>query len=54
MKRDENKDMQVEMVGVLTAISVVSKRLAARLMEQIEKDKKGENQSNNLKQEYLN
>jgi hypothetical protein len=54
MKREENKEMQVEMIGVLTAISIVSKRLAARLMEQVEKEKKRENQSNDLKQEYLN
>ncbi|WP_183128093.1 hypothetical protein [Clostridium autoethanogenum] len=38
-----SKEMQEEMVGVLTAISIVSKRLAARLEEQNEKEKmKGE------------
>jgi hypothetical protein len=54
MKTDESKEMQKEMIGVLTAISIVSKRLAARLMELEEKDKKDENQSNNRNQEYLN
>lgn len=44
MKRDESKEMQKEMVGVLTAISIVTKRLASRLMEQEEKDKKAEDQ----------
>ncbi|MEW8994429.1 hypothetical protein [Clostridium sp.] len=29
-----SKEMQKEMVGVLTAISIVSKRLATRLTEQ--------------------
>lgn len=52
MKSDESKEMQKEMVGVLTAISIVSKRLAARLMEQEEKEKMEENQSNDLNQEY--
>ncbi|SCY26453.1 hypothetical protein [Alkaliphilus peptidifermentans] len=38
-----NKEMQEEMVGVLTAISIVSKRLAKRLLElDEEKSKKGE------------
>jgi hypothetical protein len=32
-----NKEMQEEMVGVLTAISIVSKRLATRLVEQSER-----------------
>jgi hypothetical protein len=54
MNRDESKEMQVEMIGVLTAISIVSKRLAARLMEQVEKDKKGENQNNDLNPKYQN
>ena len=33
MKPDANKEMQEEMVGVLTAISLVSKRLAKRLQQ---------------------
>ena len=38
-----NKDMQEEMVGVLTAISIVSKRLANRLSQLDERnEKKGE------------
>jgi len=38
-----NKEMQEEMVGVLTAISIVSKRLATRLLQQNEvKEKEGE------------
>lgn len=42
-----SKEMQEEMVGVLIAISIVSKRLATRLTDQSEKDieqlnKKGE------------
>ncbi|WP_209121724.1 hypothetical protein [Alkalihalobacillus sp. BA299] len=38
-----NKDMQEEMVGVLTAISIVSKRLANRLSQLDEQnEKKGE------------
>lgn len=32
----KNKEMQDEMVGVLTAISIVSKRLATRLLQQDE------------------
>jgi hypothetical protein len=40
MKTDASKEMQKEMVGVLTAISIVSKRLATRLMEQSEKEEK--------------
>lgn len=35
-----NKDMQEEMVGVLTAISIVSKRLANRLSQLDEKNEK--------------
>lgn len=43
MEANVNKEMQDEMVGVLTAISIVSKRLATRLIEQGEKEnKKGE------------
>ncbi|MBC2399678.1 hypothetical protein BD780_002610 [Clostridium tetanomorphum] len=43
MEANVNKEMQDEMVGVLTAISIVSKRLATRLIEQSEKEnKKGE------------
>ncbi len=38
-----NKDMQEEMVGVLTAISIVSKRLANRLTQlDEENEKKGD------------
>lgn len=40
MEANVNKEMQEEMVGVLTAISIVSKRLATRLMEQGEKEKR--------------
>lgn len=39
-----NKEMQEEMVGVLTAISIVSKRLANRLV-QLEEEKKEEGAS---------
>ncbi|WP_196479846.1 hypothetical protein [Clostridium tyrobutyricum] len=42
MEANANKEMQDEMVGVLTAISIVSKRLAKRLIEQSEKNKEGE------------
>ena len=35
-----NKEMQEEMVGVLTAISIVSKRLASRLLQLDEEIKK--------------
>lgn len=43
MKSDANKEIQEEMVGVLTAISIVSKRLAHRLLQlNEEKKKKGE------------
>lgn len=34
-----NKEMQEEMVGVLTAMSIVSKRLANRLAQLNEKEK---------------
>lgn len=41
-KGEENmnatKELQEEMVGVLTAISIVSKRLASRLMDLEQKD----------------
>lgn len=40
MEANLHKEMQDEMVGVLTAISIVSKRLATRLMEQSEKENK--------------
>lgn len=33
MRADTNKEIQEEMVGVLTAISIVSKRLASRLLQ---------------------
>ena len=33
MMNTANKELQEEMVGVLTAISIVSKRLANRLIE---------------------
>ena len=45
MKADVSKEMQEELVGVLTAISIVSKRLATRLMKQGEKEKMGGNHS---------
>ena len=42
-QKSVNKDMQEEMVGVLTAISIVSKRLANRLSQLDEQnEKKGE------------
>jgi hypothetical protein len=41
MDRDVTKEMQDEMVGVLTAISIVSKRLADRLL-QLEEQKEKE------------
>jgi hypothetical protein len=37
MKPDANKEMQEEMVGILTAISIVSKRLANRLLKNMER-----------------
>jgi hypothetical protein len=37
MKTDANKEMQEEMVGILTAISIVSKRLANRLIKNMER-----------------
>ncbi|QRN86930.1 hypothetical protein JR334_07705 [Clostridia bacterium] len=47
-KGDENmnasKEIQDEMVGVLTAISIVSKRLANRLLELEEDEEKPEEQ----------
>lgn len=52
MDTNVSKEMQEEMVGVLTAISIVSKRLATRLMEQNEKDKKGGKQSNEQIKHY--
>jgi hypothetical protein len=52
MKSDASKELQKEMVEVLTAISIVSKRLAARLIEQGEIDQKRENQSNHCNKEY--
>lgn len=39
-----NKEMQEEMIGVLTAISIVSKRLANRLVK-LEEEKKEEGES---------
>ena len=33
MMNSANKELQEEMVGVLTAISIVSKRLAGRIIE---------------------
>ncbi len=41
MDRDVTKEMQDEMIGVLTAISIVSKRLADRLL-QLEEQKEKE------------
>ena len=38
MEANVSKDIQEEMVGVLTAISIVSRRLAARLKEQNQKE----------------
>lgn len=47
-KEDENmnasKEIQDEMVGVLTAISIVSKRLASRLID-LDKDQDDENKN---------
>lgn len=41
-----NKEMQEEMVGMLTAISIVSKRLANRLIQLDEQnEKKGETEN---------
>ena len=37
-----SKEMQEEMVGVLTAISIVSKRLANQLTQLDENEKRGE------------
>jgi hypothetical protein len=42
---DTNKEMQEEMVGILTAISIVSKRLANRLLKNMER-KEPENEQN--------
>ena len=39
-KKTVSKEMQDEMIGVLTAISIVSKRLARRLSKLSEKDEK--------------
>jgi hypothetical protein len=47
MEAGVSKEMQEEMVGVLTAISIVSKRLAARLKEQNEKEEEGLNDGQN-------
>lgn len=33
MQMDKHKELQEEMIGVLTAMSIVSKRLANRLLE---------------------
>lgn len=45
-QKSVNKDMQEEMVGVLTAISIVSKRLANRLIQlDEENEKKGETEN---------
>ena len=44
MKSDANKEMQEEMVGVLTAISIVSKRLANRLL-QLDEEKETEHET---------
>lgn len=42
-QKEENQVIQEEMVGVLTAISIVSKRLAKRLSQLDEQnEKKGE------------
>lgn len=39
-KKTVSKEMQDEMIGVLTAISIVSKRLASRLSNLDEKEEK--------------
>jgi hypothetical protein len=39
-KKTVSKEMQDEMIGVLTAISIVSKRLASRLSNLDEKEDK--------------
>ncbi len=44
MKPDANKEIQEEMVGVLTAISIVSKRLANRLL-QLDEEKETEHET---------
>lgn len=41
-----NKEIQDEMVGVLTAISIVSKRLASRLID-LDKDQEDEGKIDN-------
>lgn len=45
-----NKEIQDEMVGVLTAISIVSKRLANRLIQLEEQNKKKGEQENEQNQ----
>lgn len=42
-----NKEMQKEMIGILTSISIVSKRLADNLLQLDEK--KGENKDDEVK-----
>lgn len=46
MTTDVNKQMHEEMVGVLTAISIVSKRLASRLAQLDKNDKDCKTDSN--------
>ncbi|QCH27825.1 hypothetical protein [Clostridium tyrobutyricum] len=47
MEANVSKEIQEEMVGVLTAISIVSRRLAARLKEQNQKEEGGSNNGQN-------
>lgn len=49
-QKSVNKDMQEEMVGVLTAISIVSKRLANRLSQLDEQNKKKGEKANEQNQ----
>lgn len=50
-KTSEQKEIQEEMVGVLNAISIVSKRLANRLIE-LEMDEEPERQRSKKKKPY--
>ena len=43
MEEDKDKEIQDEMVGILLAISIVSKRLADRLIK-IDEDKEDESE----------
>ena len=48
IKPDANKEMQEEMVGILTAISIVSKRLASRLLKNMERKETSSYQSDEM------